>query len=765
VSSAIALVTSLICISHRLLCAQSFSLEVSCRGLFIEEILSLFSTAAMVSATKKSRRSSTTAIPATPAAAVAASGTGSYESHGTSGRMLAEVLSHHLGPHLSQEDLLVCRLVCKDWCKWLPAERRVVVVRQVRLDENGDIPALTTIPLIFGAAHTVSLCISERILPDVLRTATMVLGTDIFYRRIKHLLLTSTSPLGSKSSTWPFGMPYWPVNLAGMQGLESLTFSGRSADADLLRTVAETCTGLTSLVLGLKHEETLAHSTSDQGSSLITRPTGIEAIVKLSSLRRLALTLEDSPWDWDEEELGASAQLMALAVLTGLTELRLGGAAVHAEAARVFLRAVQGLRCLALVFDALSGRLHERRELNLWKQLQHVELRLQGRVLESDIPLLALGLPANLKSLHLRSCTVSAYSLTALSSLNALTELSFDGWRLAGVPTGEADEYAISATVRSALVGLLAGPLGEGLQVLRMDLYDPSKDIYSAMPRLAETWAQGSLRVLHLVNTDGYSLCSTGALASLAGLSGLRDLRVSVKGQACRDDSALRAAWLPPNLTCLELVGVHLPCGEAELSQSGQQLLEANDFCLRRLGGAEDYSPASASQTRGSVQRQLREEPAAAAAADPVYGTWSGRGIVECRGHARLQRLQRLSLHACRYGCCSHLQEALGPLVMPQLTSLELDDVSGLSEADLSGLGALTSLTRLSVCALGHSNISSSSMVHVSKLVGLRQLRWHAGDSLDVPPHPETIKVRRFVVIAVCKTLLLHKGCISTLYP
>ncbi|GIM02493.1 hypothetical protein Vretimale_7337, partial [Volvox reticuliferus] len=689
-----------------------------------------------------------------------------------------QVLSHHLGPHLLQEDLLICRLVCRDWCKWLPAgkglerppndaisfpssrklctdrlsnyhtERRVVVVQQVRLDKNSDIPALTTIPLIFGAAHTISLYISERILPDVLRTATMVLGTDIFYRRVKHLLLASTSPPGSKSSTWPFGMPFWPVNLAGMQGLESLTFTGRSADADLLRTVAETCTSLTSLVLGLRPEETLAHPTSVQGSSVITRPTGIDAIIKLSSLRRLALTLEDSPWDWDEEELGASAQLMALAALTGLTELRLGGAAVHAEAARVFLRAVQGLQCVALIFDALSGRLHERRELNLWKQLQHVELRLQGRVLESDIPLLALGLPANLKSLHLRSCTVSAYSLTALSSLNALTELSFDGWRSAGVPGGEADEGAIAATVCSALAGLLAGPLGKRLEVLRMDVSDPSKDIYSAIPRLAETWAQGSLRVLHLVNTDAYSLSCTGALASLAGLSGLRDLRISVKGQACRDDSVLRAAWLPLNLTCLELVGVHLPCGEAELSQSGQQLNEANDFCLRRLVGAGEYSPVSArgdeaSQTRGSVQRQLREEPAAAAAANPDYGTWSGKGNVECRGHARLQRLQRLSLHACRYGCCSHLKEALGPSVLPQLTSLELDDISGLSEADLSGLGALTCLTRLSVCALGHSSINSSSMAHISNLVGLRQLRWHAGDSLDVPPHPEMIKPLR----------------------
>lgn len=57
----------------------------------------------------------------------------------------------------------------------------------------------------------------------------------------------------------------------------------------------------------------------------------------LTSLRRLALIIEDSPWDLQENTLGATSQLMALAALTRLTELRLGGAAVSGRYIPLFL--------------------------------------------------------------------------------------------------------------------------------------------------------------------------------------------------------------------------------------------------------------------------------------------------------------------------------------------------------------------------------------------------------------------------------------------
>ncbi|EFJ46424.1 hypothetical protein VOLCADRAFT_93200 [Volvox carteri f. nagariensis] len=701
----------------------------------------------MVNTAKRSRRSSTTAVPATPASAAAGrshTAIGIDEDSVTAGGVVVQVLAQHLGRHLLQNDLLACRLVCKDWCKTLSAERKTVDILQLRLDAAGNLPAFLSIPRIFPNANSLSFHVSERISPVALLAATAVLGNNAFYRRLKHLLLASTGPLGSRSSTWPFGMPYWPIQLEGMQGLKSLTFIGRAANTELLQTVAETCTRLTSLVMGLNPEDPLALPSPESCARLATRPMGVQAIAKLTSLRRLALVLEESPWDWDEDERGGGAQLTTLTALTGLTELRLGGAPVSGESARTFLRAAQQLRRLALMFDPFSGRLHERRELALWKMLHHVELQLQRRLLESDIPLLTLGLKNNLRSLHLRSCTVSSYSVTALSNLTALTELSFDAWQPIGLTVGaQEDDSSAAAAVRTALVELLAGPLGMQLEVLRMDLSDPSKDIYGDMARLAETWAQGSLRVLHLVNTDGYSLSFTGALASLAGLTRLRDLRVSVQGQACRDYSALKVAWLPPNLTCLELVGIHLPCGEEELLHAEQQS-EQQQAAAEGHGGTWEEG-----QSCGSLQPERASEPAAAAGAGlDCRSLISGR-VVNC-GHARLRHLQRLSLHSCRYKCCSHLKEALGPALLPGLVSLELNDVSGLLEEHLTGLGTLTGLTNLSVCALSHPSISSSSMLHplrhlaaldISSGQWWRMSRWHIASGLgEVLPLCELTK-------------------------
>ncbi len=83
-----------------------------------------------------------------------------------------------------------------------------------------------------------------------------------------------------------------------------------------------------------------------------------------------------------------------------------------------------------------------------------------------------------------RSCTVSPHALTILSCLSGLRELSFDSWQTVGAPAAEAEEDAAAeTTVCGALVELLAGPVGERLEVLRMDLSDPSNNIYSDMPQ------------------------------------------------------------------------------------------------------------------------------------------------------------------------------------------------------------------------------------------------------------------------------------------
>ncbi len=82
-------------------------------------------------------------------------------------------------------------------------------------------------------------------------------------------------------------------------------------------------------ICGAVPKDALATPPSEQVSRLVTRPTAIEALVGLTSLQSLSLNLEDIVWDWDEDDVTSpSGQLTALAALTGLTELRLGGAPV-----------------------------------------------------------------------------------------------------------------------------------------------------------------------------------------------------------------------------------------------------------------------------------------------------------------------------------------------------------------------------------------------------------------------------------------------------
>jgi hypothetical protein len=95
----------------------------------------------------------------------------------------------------------------------LRAERKDVEVRPLRgLDS-----ALVGIPKAFSAAESLTLNLSERCSPTSILEATALLDKNAFYERIKHLVLAITSPQGSKSSTWPTEMPYWPVDLSGMR--------------------------------------------------------------------------------------------------------------------------------------------------------------------------------------------------------------------------------------------------------------------------------------------------------------------------------------------------------------------------------------------------------------------------------------------------------------------------------------------------------------------------------------------------------------------
>ncbi|KAG2449259.1 hypothetical protein HYH02_006004, partial [Chlamydomonas schloesseri] len=654
---------------------------------------------------------------------------------------VSTVLAHNIGRYLPQTELLAFRLVSKLWKELLPRERTHVDVPLSPITREGP-SGVEAVPATFP--------------------------------QLKSLRLVSTSPPGSKSSSWPSAMPFWPISIA------PLTQSSWPP-------IAAAHKQLTSLVVRLGPEQDTYPPSTDHTARCGVRMSALPAVAELRCLMRLELQLADRDWT----DFGAEAQLRQLTGLTRLEELRLHNGAILTELAHELLRGLPQLRqaSLTLAEEAKDAVTYSRKDLALWRRLHGLQLRLQARHLEADAKLLQLGLaPGSLRALHLRSCTVTPYSLSALSCLGGLTELSFDAWSVAAPAAAaagrrESGQMQQAAAVRSALTGLLGGPLGRQLQVLRMDVAGGGRDIYEELPSLAASW--GRLRTLHLVGAAAFRLSAAGALAGLSGLTCLRELRVAVQGAACADGSCLRAAWLPPHLTSLELAGVHLPCGELEAEAERKQL-GTGSRGAHRASGAGGSGTAVAGEAVGHLAHRRRSqvrwkdleegplEGSRAAAQGVGSRRDSGAGAVKrrasepgsgeeagpsqaatacgcgCLGHSRLASLERLSLHYCRFGCCDHMQAALGAAVLPRLASLELREVVGLTEEHLTGLAGLTQLRSLSVCAMNNSGIGSASMGVVSGLTGLTRLQWHAGDSLDMSVDPVVLKgLQRLAVLHV----------------
>ncbi|KAG2493197.1 hypothetical protein HYH03_008617 [Edaphochlamys debaryana] len=813
------------------------------------------------------------------------------------------------------------RLVCKDWCQTLLAGRSHLLVhlRPVAADTDrpADASALAQARRLFPALDSLSLVLCERLPPVEMLALTTAMGAQPFFASgLRHLAFRTLSPAqGSRSSLWS-SLPCFPANLTQLTSLESLTFSGRAPSTEVLSTLAPALPRLTALVVGVgvgapqggggradgapaaaaatDAEEELDPAgcsgcpglalPADLAPRLGLRRSALKPLCEMTSLRRLCVPLaaeldESGGHALAHAAAGTPWPLRELTALSGLTELRLAGAAVKAETVRCLLRGLPALRSLGLVIKG-PGRVYDRHDLPAWRRLARCELRLVDRDLEGEAQLLALGLRSSLTALHVRNCSVTPFALSALSDLAALTELSLGAWvpkpsaaalaRAGGSPSTAA--VVAGEGVSAAAAALLAGPLGRRLHVLRMDLGGAGKDLYDHFPTMAAAWRHGPLRRLHVASASAYRLGASGALAALQGLGGLRELKVAVKGPACRDGSCLRAAWLPPHLTSLELAGIHLPCAQAEEEaeagagrgqhpqdrqgpcEQGQQ--EEAGVCGKDAAEAEPAPEAGAGARKplqevqharaeaagpsgrpplappplppaGRRHRHRRakstaadaapefalaadvaEAPsgpahrrrsvpvaalpplqhpvgtplgaaaaaalvtppgqaagpgdgpssAAAAAANEAAGGGCGAGG-SCCGHARLRRLQRLSLHSCRFGCCDHLEAALGPQALPSLTSLDLVDVAGLSDAQAVGLGALGGLTSLGVVATGPSCLHSSSLAVASGLTRLRRLRWAVGDALDTPPHPEVLKpLRRLAVLELSHGMWARLG-------
>ncbi|GFR46076.1 hypothetical protein Agub_g7542, partial [Astrephomene gubernaculifera] len=264
----------------------------------------------MRGATKRGRRSSTSTVPATPAGPSVADGGTFDDSAGAELplQQVVQVLVLHLAEHLSQDEFLTARLVCKEWAMGLTAQRRheeICHLRGPHINPQQGLPArIEALPALLPSLDSLHFFVSERVAPIQLISVTMGIGDDArLNSRIKHLTFTTTSPTGSHYTTWPSDMPFWPIAVTGLKGLQSLTLHGRAPQADLLESLADNCTGLTSLVVGpLLGDPDAPPAGSDSASRLALRPSALRDLSRLTSLRRLALSIAAPEEDEDEDE-------------------------------------------------------------------------------------------------------------------------------------------------------------------------------------------------------------------------------------------------------------------------------------------------------------------------------------------------------------------------------------------------------------------------------------------------------------------------------
>lgn len=134
---------------------------------------------------------------------------------------------------------------------------------------------------------------------------------------------------------------------------------------------------------------------------------------------------------------------------------------------------------------------------------------------------------------------------------------------------------------------------------------------------------------------------------------------------------------------------------------------------------------------------------------------------------SRMVRLESLSLRQCTVVAPSDVStppgDALGPHLLlgqeadmrwhlpllkalPALRSVELVAVPLLRDEDFAGIGRLTALTSLLVCASGTIEVTHAALQPLSSLTRLRQLRWHVGDVTDLLPDVASLKSLKSLV-------------------
>ncbi|KAI8464223.1 MAG: hypothetical protein J3K34DRAFT_462043 [Monoraphidium minutum] len=597
-----------------------------------------------------------------------------------------------IGGALEAPDLAAASLVCRLWSRSL---RGGVTTLTTYLLPDAASNAGKARALARAVPHLASLHAHFGARSDAPALAAFFKGVRTM-ERLRDLRVTAWVPYAPQKGAWPLGA-FGHLELGGVTRLE---LDGTAlCENEMLAVVtgASSARGLASLVLSPGAYPSFTQLEPFQAPAWLApaqHGVSFTGIPKMFSAPLAALLARKLPGLAHlEMAVDAASQrefFGHVAALTRLTSLNLLSGAPVTSVALLPLSTLESLQELRLQPSLANTEALEEHALLGLTQIRRLGVRLSRRPAEplcrDLIALTRRRAPAALVELELSRCVWSAEAGACAAALTALTRLKLE--RLECVkpsrPSASAGRAAMSVDLQ---------PLGALRGMRCFELAAATGGVAGVVQGLGKLWAgwAPTLEEVSLVDLTAAELDAASTLPALCGCGALARLRLLGREPLPAGAGAVDVARLPARLQELALRHV---------------VVAASVDAARRMTSLERLS--------------LRQCTVAAPpdAPPPVPGRGRGRAPPPAPEPRALQLLQAL----------------------PALRGVELVSVPQLRDADFEGIGRLTALTSLLVCASGIMGVTHAALQHLGGLSRLRQLRWHVGDVTDPLPDVATLK-------------------------
>ncbi|GBF92884.1 hypothetical protein Rsub_05503 [Raphidocelis subcapitata] len=599
--------------------------------------------------------------------------------------LLPPELLQLVGGTLMAADLASASLVCRLWSRSLRGGVSSLTTHLLADAASNDakarslasaLPHLARLHVNFGAR-----CDAAAIAPFFSSLRKM--------QRLRELRITSWVPYAPQKGSAPLGC-YAPLELGG---ITSLVIDGAALSAnDMLSVIngAATATGLVSMSLlpntwpyltQLDPFQVPAWLQPAQPGTTFTgtprMPSSSAATLLLCKLPNLGhLVIANEAGN----QAGFFSELQRLSCLSSLDLLT--GAPVQSKSLQILssLTSLTELR-LQPALNAASESLEEHALLGL-TQLRRLGVRLARRPAEPlcrDLCALTRRRAPALIELELSKCVWSAEASACIAAMTSLTRLRLE--RLECVRPARASASASRAAMSVDLQPLMAL---RGMRCFEVVAATGSvAGVLQGIGKLWSAWAP-TLEDVRLVDLSVAELDPWSTLPALGQCGALTSLRLLLREPMAPALGVIDIGSLPASLRQLALRHAVLTAGPATET---------------RMKALESVSLRQCTVVRPDAEPQ-------------PLGAWGP----ETWWHAALLR------------------------ALPALRSVELVGMPHLRDEDFAGIGALTALTSLLVCASGTIEVTHASLQAISGLTRLRQLRWHVGDVTDLLPDVAALK-------------------------